>query len=69
MGWVRLFPGLLLCVLVSAAHSAEFLRLGFAEGTTSSSAADISTDGTTVVGYGDLDGYFGAFRWTRATGM
>jgi probable HAF family extracellular repeat protein len=70
MSCAKIFVALLLCVWVSSSHGAEFIRLGFAQGTTSSRAADISTDGTTVVGAGDLgNGYFGAFRWRRDTGM
>jgi probable HAF family extracellular repeat protein len=40
---------------------ASFQGLGFLPGGTSSGAADVSTDGSVVVG--------GAFRWTAATGM
>ena len=38
-------------------------------GTFNSTAYGVSGDGTVVVGFGDSDSGYGAFRWTSGSGM
>ena len=46
-----------------------FEGLGFMDGKRFSFAERVSTDGSTIVGYGDSNSGTQAFRWTRETGL
>ncbi len=71
----RLFVGLVVlffCAVLAAPVLASnlILDLGVLSGGTSSTAFDVSADGTVVVGTAtDAAGYDHAFRWTQANGM
>jgi len=62
--------GIILCCLPQAATAGFFTGLGdFAGGRFNSSARAISADGSTVVGYGTIDGGERAFVWRSSTGL
>ncbi|WP_181952576.1 hypothetical protein [Vulcaniibacterium gelatinicum] len=57
--------------LGGSAHAGQMVSLGALPGGTNSFAADVSADGTVVVGSSDSEGEMvgTAFRWTVAEGM
>jgi uncharacterized membrane protein len=64
--WVALMGAIMsLAVSHSEAQAASFSGLGFLSGSISSSAADVSANGSVVVGSSGDE----AFRWTQASGL